>query len=55
MEHTDGLHGVISELMKRQKYLMMKTHHIICYEYLQLKMIRQNQSAKDLQSNLCFV
>ena len=34
MEHTDGLHGAISELMKRQKCLMMKNHHIICSEYL---------------------
>ena len=25
MEHTDGLHGAMSELMKRQKCLMMKT------------------------------
>ena len=25
MKHMDGLHGVISELMKRQKYLMIKT------------------------------
>ena len=30
----------------------MENHHIICSEYLQLKVIHQNHSAKGLQSNL---
>ena len=51
MEHTDDLDGTISELMKRQKCLMMKNHHFICSEYLQLKVIRQNHSPKGYQSN----
>ena len=46
MEHTDGLHGAMSELMKRQKCLMMKHHHIICSEYSQLKVIHHNHSPK---------
>ena len=32
---------------------MIKNHHIICSEYLQLKVIHQNHAAKCLQSNLC--
>ena len=48
MEHRDGLHSTMSELMKRQKCLMMKCHHIIFSEYLQLKVIHQNHSAKGL-------
>ena len=52
MEHTDGLHGAMSELMKLQKCLMMKNHHIICSEYLQLKVIHHNHSTKGCQSNL---
>ena len=52
MEHTDGLHGVISELMKRQKCVMINNYHIICSEYLQLKVIHQNHSPKGCQSNL---
>ena len=52
MEHIDGLHGAMSELMKRQKCVMMKNHHIICSEYLQLKVIHQNHSPKGCQSNL---
>ena len=50
MEHIDGLHGAMSELMKRQNCLMMKNHHIICSEYLQLKVIHQNYSPKGCQS-----
>ena len=52
MEHTDGLHGAMSELMKRQKGLMMKNHHIICSEYLQLKVVHHNHSPNGSQSNL---
>ena len=37
--------------MKRQKCLMMKNHHFICSEYLQLKVIRQNHSPKSCQIN----
>ena len=52
MEHTDGLHSAMSELKKHKKWLMMKTHHIICSEYLQLKVIYHNHSTKGCQSNL---
>ena len=52
MEHTDGLHGAMSELMKRQKCLMMKNHHISCSKYLQLKVIHHNHSSKGCQFNL---
>ena len=46
MEHTDDLHCAMSELMKRQKFLMMKNHHIIFSAYLQLKVIHHNHSPK---------
>ena len=33
LEHTDGLHGAMLELMKCQKCLMIKHHHIMCSKY----------------------
>ena len=44
----------MAELMKCQKCLMMKNYHIICSDYLQLKVIHQNHSPKGCQSNFLF-
>ena len=32
-EHTEGMHGAMSELMKCQKSLMLKTHNTICHKF----------------------
>ena len=44
IKQTEGMYGAISELMKRQRILMLKNHNIICHEFLQLKVIHQSHS-----------
>ena len=51
MEHIEGIQGVITELTKRQKSLMLKNHNIICHNCLQLNVIHQRHSQQDCQSN----
>ena len=40
--NVDGIHGAIQELMKRQKYLILKNEHEIAKQYMELKIINQN-------------
>ena len=51
MEHTEGMNGAMSELMKRQKSLMLKNYNIIFHEILQLNMIHQSHSPQGCQPN----
>ena len=52
MEHREGMHGAMLELMKRKKSLMLKTYNIICHDFLQLNVIHQSHSPQGCQSNL---
>ena len=51
MEHTEGMHGAMLELMTRKKSLMLKTYNRICHDFLQLKVIHQMYSLQVCQSN----
>ena len=51
MEHTEGVHGAMSESIKRQKALIFKKKNVICNEFLQLKVIHQMYSLQVCQSN----
>ena len=55
MVYIEGIHGTMSELMKRQKSLMLKHHNIIYHEFLQLNVIHQSHSPQDCQSNLFYL
>ena len=54
MEHTECMNDAMSELMKRQKSLMLKNHDIGCRELLQLSVIHQSYSPQGCQSNPFF-
>ena len=40
--NIDGIHGVMQELMKRQKKLMLIKQHGIAKQYMELKVINQD-------------
>ena len=45
------MHGVMDELMKRQKSLMLKNHNLIYHEFLQMNIIHQSHSPQGNQTN----
>ena len=50
--NVDEMHGAMHELMKHQKSLILKKHHEIAKQYMELKVI--NQHYKFLTNDMDF-